>query len=250
MHRFFVGPDQIDGDYITIEGGDCHHIKKVLRLGIGDEIVICDGQGMDCYCIIAEDNTFIGAKITSKQLAKTELKSQIVLFQGLPKGDKMDLIVQKSVELGVSEIVPVSMKRSIMKINQKNHDKKINRWQDVALSAAKQSRRGIVPEVKSVMSFKEACAYAETMNINLVAYEDAEGISKTKSLMSSIGDYSKIGLFIGPEGGFDKDEITMLELIKSKIMTLGERILRTETAGLSALAIIMFHLEEDQKNGD
>jgi len=173
-----------------------------------------------------------------------ELSAKITLFQGLPKGDKMEQIIQKTVELGVTEIVPVAMKRCVVKLDDKKAGKKIERWNGIALSAAKQSKRGIIPEIKDVMSFKEAIKMASHMDACLVPYENAEGIEGARKLVESMKDKKSIGIFIGPEGGFDDSEIEFALENGAKTLTLGRRILRTETAGMTMLSILMFALEE------
>lgn len=246
MHKFFVEQNQIKGNIIKIIGDDVKHITQVLRLNIGEEILICDGQRMGYCCIIKEiDKSFINVTIKSTEELKSELATKIYLFQGIPKGDKMDLIIQKSVELGVYKIIPVSMQRSVVKLNGKNSDKKIARWNKISLAAAKQAARGIIPEVTEPLSLKEAVNYASKLEQLLVPYENAKGISHSKNLLLNLKSKSSIGIFIGPEGGFDESEIITLKENHADIVTLGNRILRTETASLAALSIIMFSLEDD-----
>ncbi len=246
MHRFYVTPDQIDGDIVRITGSDVNHLKNVLRMKQGDEIIICNGQGKDYYCIInrvSEGETT--AKIESVEETGTELKTKITLFQGLPKKDKMELIIQKAVELGVSEIVPVMTKRVVVKIeDKKKEEKKLERWQAIAEEAAKQSRRGIIPKITPIMTYKDALAKAKQMELGLIPYENATGMSKTREIMNSIGQYETVGIMIGPEGGFEETEITLAMEQKVRPITLGRRILRTETAGLAILSMMVLMLEE------
>lgn len=247
MYRFYVEKEQVKEQEITIIGSDVNHIKNVLRMNIKDELILCDGQGTDYYCIITNvSNTDITAQIKDKKETDTELKTKLYLFQGLPKKDKMELIIQKSVELGVYEIIPVVTKRTVVKLDDKKEQKKLERWQSIATSAAKQSGRGMIPKVSGIMSFKEALEYANHLDCNLVPYEKAEGISKTKEIIKELNKYNSIGIFIGPEGGFEEAEIASCINLNMEQVTLGKRILRTETAGLTILSIIMFQLEEDE----
>ena len=245
MHRFYVEVSDIHNDKIIICGNDVNHIKNVLRLGSGDEIVICDGQGMDYYCIIDQvSKEEVIAKIEEKCESNTELKSKIYLFQGLPKKDKMELIVQKAVELGAYEIIPVNMKRTIVKIdNDKKEKARVSRWQTIANEASKQSRRGILPKVHGLISYKEALSMVKDMDIVLLPYEMAEDMSYTRKVLSNVKNTKTIGVFIGPEGGFDDSEIELAKEQGIQIITLGSRILRTETAGLAVLSMLVYELD-------
>ncbi|MFI3172572.1 MAG: 16S rRNA (uracil(1498)-N(3))-methyltransferase [Eubacteriales bacterium] len=244
MQHFFVTPEQVSATHITISGTDVNHIKNVLRMKLGEKIEINDGN--NCKYIgeiekIEEEEILV--LIQEHLESDTELSSSIYLFQGLPKADKMELIVQKAVELGVTEIIPVTTKRTIVKLDEKKKAKKVERWNGIAASAAKQSARGIIPTVTSLMSFKEAIAYASTIQHRLIPYELAEGMQETKQRIQQIQPGESIGIFIGPEGGFEKEEIELAMQEGIYSITLGRRILRTETAGLTALSILMFHLE-------
>jgi 16S rRNA (uracil1498-N3)-methyltransferase len=246
MHRFYVKSNQIQGQSVSITGPDVNHIKNVLRMKQGDEIVICNGQGKDCYCIIDRvSEGEITANINSEQDTGTELKTKITLFQGLPKMDKMELIIQKAVELGVYEIVPIMTKRAIVKLDdKKKEEKKLERWQAIAEGAAKQSGRGIIPMIKPVQSYQEAIKNATSMGLGLIPYENAMGMQYTKEIMSSLGQYASVGIFIGPEGGFEELEIELAKTNGIHPITLGRRILRTETAGLAILSMMVLMLEE------
>jgi len=246
MHRFYVTPSQIHEETVTITGTDVNHIKNVLRMKQGEEIVICNGQGKDCYCIINKvSEGEITANVQSEQETGTELKTKITLFQGLPKMDKMELIVQKAVELGVFEIVPVITKRAVVKLeDKKKEEKKLERWQAIALGAAKQSGRGIIPIIKPVQSYSEAIKNAKNMGLALIPYENAKGMPYTKEIMNSLKKYETIGIFIGPEGGFEESEIELAKTNGILPITLGRRILRTETAGLAILSMMVLMLEE------
>lgn len=243
MYHFFVESGQIGAEEIRIEGADVNHIKNVLRMKIGEEILISSREGGDYFCSIDEiDAEYVSAKIIEER-DNNELPSRIHLFQGLPKGDKMELIIQKAVELGAYRIVPVSMKRSVVKLEPKKADSKIKRWNAVSESAAKQSKRSLIPEVSPLMSYKEAIQQASEYDLILLPYESAGGIEKTRELIASAKADTDIAIFIGPEGGFEDDEVTLAKENGAKIVTLGKRILRTETAGLCMLSALMLQLE-------
>lgn len=245
MYHFFVDEGQINEDTITIEGTDVNHIKNVLRMKEKDKLLISNGTDKDFLCeILSISSQSVLCKIIDVDLEGTELPSKIYLFQGLPKSDKMELIIQKAVELGVHEIIPVDTKRSVVKLDEKKAENKIKRWQQISLSAAKQSKRIIIPNIHKIMSFKEALEYASGFEYNLIPYENAKGMEDTKKAVEAIKPHTSIGIFIGPEGGFDEAEISLAISNGVLPVTLGKRILRTETAGLAALSVIMFHLEK------
>lgn len=245
MYHFFVEPSQIQGKRIVITGGDVNHIKNVLRMKIGEEIAVSNGEdGKEYRCGIeafSEDEVICGLRFIKED--GVELPSKIALFQGLPKADKMELIVQKAVELGVGEIIPVAAGRSIVKLDEKKAKAKVSRWQGIAEAAAKQSRRGIIPKISEVMSMKEAIAYAGSMDVRLIPYELAEDMTKTKEIISGIRPGESVAVFIGPEGGFEEKEIAAAMERGFLPVTLGRRILRTETAGFTVLAWLMYHLQ-------
>ncbi len=245
MYHFFVEPSQIQGKRIVITGGDVNHIKNVLRMKIGEEIAVSNGEdGKEYRCGIeafSEDEVICGLRFMKED--GVELPSKIALFQGLPKADKMELIVQKAVELGVGEIIPVAAGRSIVKLDEKKAKAKVSRWQGIAEAAAKQSRRGVIPKISEVMSIKEAVAYADSMDVKLIPYELAEDMAKTKEIISGIRPGESVAVFIGPEGGFEEKEIAAAMERGFLPVTLGKRILRTETAGFTVLAWLMYHLQ-------
>lgn len=245
MYHFFVEPSRIQGKRIVITGGDVNHIKNVLRMKIGEEIAVSNGEdGKEYRCGIeafSEDEVICGLRFIKED--GVELPSKIALFQGLPKADKMELIVQKAVELGVGEIIPVAAGRSIVKLDEKKAKAKVSRWQGIAEAAAKQSRRGIIPKISEVMSMKEAIAYAGSMDVRLIPYELAEDMAKTKEIISGIRPGESVAVFIGPEGGFEEKEIAAAMERGFLPVTLGRRILRTETAGFTVLAWLMYHLQ-------
>ena len=244
MHHFFVSPDQIDEKYVTITGGDVNHIKNVLRMKIDEELLISNGQDKDYYCKIESvSDDEIKAIILDEEFEGTELPTELYLFQGLPKSDKMELIIQKAVELGVKEIIPVATKRCVVKLDDKKEASKIKRWQAISESAAKQSRRTIIPEVSSVMSFKEAINRAKEFELGIIPYENFKDMTETKEVLKKVQKGIKIGIFIGPEGGFEESEIQYALENGIYPISLGKRILRTETAGLAILSVLMFQLE-------
>ena len=244
MYQFFVPPENIQGNRVVITGEDVNHIKNVLRMKEGEEIAVSNGEdGKEYRCGILELGEEILCELRFIKEDDIELPSKITLFQGLPKADKMELIVQKAVELGVYEVVPVSMKRCVVKLDDKKQKSKISRWQSIAEAAAKQSKRSIIPLVHSVMTMKQALAYAKEMDMVLVPYEMADDMAKTREIIESIKPGIHIGFFIGPEGGFDEGEIQSAMDEGAVPITLGKRILRTETAGFTVLSILMYHLE-------
>ena len=248
MPKFFVNQNQIDSNNIYIKGQDVKHLKTVLRCKINEEIEICNKETQINYkCTIKElTEEYIKCEIKNKIDQISEPKTKITIFQGLPKADKMELIIQKSVELGVYEIIPVDMERCIVKLTPKDEIKKIQRWQKIAEVAAKQSGRNIVPNVSNVKKISEICNLVDKYDILLVAYEnEKENKLKTeiKKILKNADKNLKIGIIIGPEGGISKNEIEMLHNSNIKSITLGNRILRTETVALNVLSILMYELE-------
>ena len=245
MYQFFVESSQIQGTRVIITGNDVNHIKNVLRMQPGEEIAVSNGEdGKEYRCGIEE--LYEDEIICTLRFVKedgVELPSKIYLFQGLPKADKMELIVQKAVELGVYEIIPVATRRAVVKLDEKKAKSKIARWQTISEAAAKQSKRRIVPRVHTVMSFKEAVNYARECQVKIVPYELAEGMGKTRELISSLKPGQDIAIFIGPEGGFEENEVQIALDNGIEPITLGKRILRTETAGFTVLSWIMYQLE-------
>lgn len=244
MYHFFVNPSQINEKTISIVGSDVNHIKNVLRMKLGEEVLISNGKDKGYFSkLITIGNEEIIAEIISVDENPTELPAKLYLFQGLPKSDKMELIIQKAVELGVHEIIPVATKRAIVKLDDKKEASKIKRWSLIAESAAKQSGRMMIPEVKNVMTLKEAIDYSKDFDYNLIPYELFRGMDETKEVVKKILPNTSVGIFIGPEGGFDETEVEYGKEKGFYPISLGKRILRTETAGLTILSILMFQLE-------
>ena len=245
MHHFFVTPQQISGDKIRIEGGDVNHMKNVLRMKLHEKAEISDGESRTYLCegeAYEEDVAVL--HILEEMEADTEPASKLYLFQGLPKSDKMELIVQKAVELGVYQVIPVAMKRSVVRLDDKKAAKKADRWNSIAESAAKQAGRSRIPEVTMPFSYKEALKMAEELDVTLLPYELAGGMEVTREVIRQIKSGQSVGIFIGPEGGFEPEEVDAAVSMGAKVITLGRRILRTETAGLATLAVLMFELEQ------
>ena len=262
MYQFFVEEHQVIGNKISILGSDVNHIRNVLRMKQGERVrVSVRTEGLDenevqptssrsffgLIDTILEDEVLIS--IESEDETGTELENRIYLFQGLPKGDKMELIIQKAVELGVYEIIPVAMKNCVVKLDDKKAANKVKRWQAISESAAKQSKRTLIPEIKMPLTWKAALQKAEELDIVLVPYENERGMETTREIMQGIPKGQSIGIFVGPEGGFTPEEIQAIapmndEEKKSYRISLGRRILRTETAGLATLSMLIFCLDE------
>ena len=227
MDRFFVDKSNINLENNTciIDGEDVKHISKVLRCKIGEKLEVCDKDNSEYICEITDIN-----------------KDQVKLYQGLPKSTKMELILQKLTEVGVDEIVLVSTKRSVVKVDDKKEGKKIERWERIMYEAAKQSKRGKIPKLRGILSFNEALEDMKNNDMNICPYEN----ERTVSIKSAIegADINSIGIFVGPEGGFEEEEIENIQDINSKVVSLGPRILRTETASVVASSIVLYELSD------
>ena len=245
MHRFFVEPDQIQDNIGNITGDDAHHIQRVLRLGIGEEITLCDSHGTDYQGLIQHvDKNLIEIKIIGTTPSEAEPKIQVSLLQGLPKASKMETIIQKCVELGIYEVLPITTTRTVVRISDdRDARRKAQRWQKVSEEAAKQSKRGIIPRVSEPVSIKQAIKECNA-DLKLLFWEEEEEHSLHKILHSQATPPKSIGLLIGPEGGLDNSEIELARQYGWVSLTLGSRILRTETAGMAVLAAIMYHWGE------
>lgn len=207
MYHFFV-PEAGEGPVLSITGPDVNHIRNVLRMKPGERIVISNGADRDFYCVITEIRPDeVLAEVLPEAVEESELPARLVLFQGLPKGDKMEFIIQKAVELGAWKVVPVAMKRSVVKLDEKKQRSRIPRWNGIAESTAKQSGRRVIPEVTTVKSFREALELAESMDLILIPYENERGMEATREALEELRPGMTAGIFIGPEGGFDAAEI-------------------------------------------
>lgn len=246
MHQFFVPREQEGRDFITITGQDAHHIKNVLRMKPGEIVRVSSEGGQSYTCSILElGDGFVQLDILGDAL-QTELSGRIYLFQALPKGSRMEYIVQKAVELGVYEIIPVSMKYCVVKLDEKKSREKVKRWQAVAESAAKQSKRSQIPQVHPVLNYSDAVSYAMQCDRQFVPYENERGMKATKEALEQIQAGESISVMIGPEGGFAPEEIEAVRG-RMQVISLGRRILRTDTAAVTAMSLLMMHLEMVQE---
>lgn len=249
MPKFFISQEQIDGNNLKIKGKDVNHIRNVLRKKINDEITVCNIDNQKDYlCTINElEKEYINCTIVTELEKNVESNVKLTILQGLPKADKMELIIQKSVELGVTEIIPIEMKRCVVKLQEKDKIKKVQRWQKISEVASKQCGRNIIPKIGQVMSLKNICNLIDNYDIVLVAYENEKEKSIKQILKEIKNNYSKeikIAVLIGPEGGIAPEEIEALTESGAMTMSLGKRILRTETVALNVASIIMYELDE------
>lgn len=243
MYNFFVKENKRQDNRYFIDGTDYNHIKNVLRMVVGDTFLVSE-NGISNLCQIENfENDFVVAKIVEENYHDTNLPIKIHLFQGLPKGDKMELIIQKTVELGVESIIPVEMSRCVVKIDDKKKKSKQQRWQAISESAAKQSKRNTIPEIEDIVSYKQAMARAREMDLFLVPYESKNGMEDTKNALSKMKNGMSVGILIGPEGGFDEKEVAEAFENGGQVISLGKRILRTETAAITAVSMCMLHAE-------
>ena len=244
MYQFFIDDSQVMDGEVLIEGSDVNHIKNVLRMKPGEKVRVSTENGKNYFCCITElREESVRAEIVEELTEGTELPNKIYLFQGLPKSDKMELIIQKAVELGAYQIVPVAMKNCVVKLDAKKAAAKTARWQEIAKSAAKQSKRSRIPVVREPVNYREAVALAGELDVVLLPYENERGMAATREVMERIAPGQSVGIFIGPEGGFDPSEIALAKEEGMHLVSLGKRILRTETAGLATLSILMYHIE-------
>lgn len=242
MNQFFVSENDIRDGVVKIKGGDLNHIKNVLRMTPGEIARLSTGEQV--YEAKLEEVTPSEAvfRIHSR-LENTELPSEITLFQGIPKNDKMELITQKAVEIGAARIVPVEMERSVSKWDEKKKEKQKRRLSEISKSAAEQSKRAVIPEVTEAVSFSESLKMASALSVTIVPYEDENDIEASHRIVEGLKPGESIGVFIGPEGGFSENEIRKIKENGGIPVSLGRRILRTETAGLFMLSVLSFHLE-------
>lgn len=247
MPKFFVKNDQIKDNKITVLGEDVKHISNVLRMKVGDIIQIGNSETAQNFNAKIEvfEKDKVECSIEEELKSESESDVDLTIFQGIPKSDKMELIIQKSTELGVKSIVPVDMERCVSKINGKDEKKKIERWQKISEVAAKQSGRDIIPKIEDVKKVKDICNLVNEYDLIIVPYEKAEGYSFKDAIeeqKQACKQFAKIGIVIGPEGGFEQTEIDILRESGAKVVTLGKRILRTETVALAMSSVIMYEL--------
>jgi len=245
MPKFFITQNQINENKITLIGEDVKHIANVLRKDVGDKINICNITTSENFLCQLEEisREEIKCSIIEKIKSDAEPNTEITIFQGLPKAEKMELIIQKCTELGVKTFVPVEMERCVVKLDNKTASKKIERWQKIAETAAKQSGRDIIPKVENLINLQKICNLIEKYDIVLLAYENEQNYTLKEALKSIKNNANlKIGIIIGPEGGIDIKEVEALEKAGVKTITLGKRILRTETVGIAMTSIILYEL--------
>ena len=252
MDRFFVEPEHLNLDDKTlyIDGEDVKHISKVLRYGQGDEIEVCDSNGHEYICRIESiDKTRIDLSIVDEVDINRESRIRVSLYQGVPKSTKMDIILQKLTEAGVDEIVLVNTKRSVVNIKGDKADRKFDRWERIIYEAAKQCKRGMIPKLRGILSFKEALEDMGKNDINICPYEVEKSLGIKEALQTGQvkkilenKDEVRVGIFIGPEGGFAEEENEMVKTAGIASVTMGPRIFRTETASIVATAITLYEL--------
>ncbi len=243
MYQFFVEDGQVGKDFITITGPDVNHMKNVLRMKPGETVRVSSRSGRDYECRVLElTNEFIQLDILNSDIAGTELPCKIYLFQALPKGERMEYVIQKAVELGVYEIIPVAMRYCVVKLDEKRAQAKVKRWQAIAQSAAKQSKRSRIPSVHPVMSYQDAVNYALECDRAFVPYENERGMKAAAQAFMDVKPGDSISVMIGPEGGFADDEIEAVRQ-KMQVISLGKRILRTDTAAVTMMALLMMRIE-------
>lgn len=244
MPRFFANLSQINDNSIVINGEDAKHIGVVLRMKKNDKLIVCDGQNTDYSCIIKDiSKDLIQLEILEKERNSIEPKIKIKLYQSIPKIDKMEFIIQKCIEVGVDEIIPTVTERTIVKIDKNKINSKYERWNKIAESASKQCMRGKIPKISKPISFLEALNKSKSTDLALIPYE----YEKLNKLRLSLQDFvgNSISIFIGPEGGFTESEIKLAKQNNLIPITLGKRILRTETAGLVTISNILYELGDE-----
>lgn len=246
MYKFFVEPEQIVEDTVFITGEDVNHIVHVLRMKKGEQVLVSTSNDREYLCeITALEGEAVQLKLLDVYGSNRELPIEVTLYQALPKGDKMETVIQKMVELGAVRIVPVVTKRCVVQLDQKKAAKKVARWNAISEAAAKQSKRNKIPEVMMPMSFAEALLDAKKLEAALIPYENAEGMEHARSMVDEAAKKRSLGIFIGPEGGFTEQEIEKSQQNGVKPISLGHRILRTETAGMMLMSVIMFATDQD-----
>ena len=242
MIRFFITSEEMQPDFIVLTGENAKH-AKVLRLKNGEEVLVCDGQGRECVCAVSDvSEGQISLVVRSRRASEAEAAVKVSVYMAFPKGDKLEHVIQKATELGVYEIVAFPSARCVSRPDEKSLKKKLERWQKIAASAAEQSGRGVVPEVKVLPSYAEALNCAAQSDKAILFYENEQAVSLRMSLQS--GQFQTISLMTGPEGGLEEAEVTKARQAGLDICTLGKRILRCETAPLCALSAVMYHIGE------
>ena len=253
MYQFFVRDENIEDEYIYITGGDVNHAKNVLRMKAGEKVRVSSESGTDYLCRIdGFPDDKVRLSITERDIPTTELKDKIYLFQGIPKGERFETVIEKAVELGVYKIVPVEMKYCVVKIEPSKREKKTSRWNGIATAAAKQSKRSLIPEVCEPVTFGKAREMVKDFDLVIVPYENEQGSESRKKALDKLAELKEknpdrgltIGVFIGPEGGFDAAEIDSIRE-SAYIVSLGSRILRTDTAAITTLSMLMLAIDSE-----
>ena len=242
MVRFFAEPEELKGDSLVLTGENAQH-AKVLRLKAGEEVLVCDGQGMECLCEVTGFNPGeLYLTVKQRRVSETEAAVKVSIYMAFPKADKLEHVIQKATELGAYEIVAFPSGRCISKPDEKSLKKKLERWQKIAASAAEQSGRGLVPQVIALGSYQEALARAAQADKALMFYENERATTLRMALET--GSYKTVSLLTGPEGGLEEREVAQAQDAGLQVCTLGKRILRCETAPLCALSAVMYHVGE------
>ncbi len=242
MQQIFINQSVKEQETFTVAGDDARHLSQVLRMRAGETLRVSTQTGDNYLCeIVALNKTEVSLRVLEK-MASTELGKRIYLFQAIPKGDRMETVIEKAVELGVYEIIPVEMKYCVVKLDDKKKASRLKRYQSIAEAAAKQSKRSSIPQIHDFMSYAEAVAYARQCDVCIVPYECAEGMEATKRVLTKMADASSISIMIGPEGGFADEEI---EIVREDmdVISLGSRILRTDTAAITTMSMVMLAIE-------
>ena len=249
MHHFFVPEENLLDGRIIIRGDDVNHIRNVLRMTLGEKLAISCGKGVEYICAVEElQEDAVTARILEEHATESELPVSITLFQYLKKSDKMEFVIQKAIELGVSRVVPMRTKRCVVKLDERKEQKKLARWQAIAEAAAKQSGRGMIPEIERIADFEQALQMAAQCDTLLIPYELCDNMPESVTAVQRAAEGKSVGIFIGPEGGFERGEVEQAVNGGSVAISLGKRILRTETAGLAVLSVLMFLIEGKNKN--
>ena len=238
MVRFFVTPEEMQSDFFVLTGENAEH-AKVLRLKCGEEVLICDGEGNECVCTISDVSAGqISLVVQKRQISESEPKVKASIYMAFPKADKLEHVIQKSTELGVSEIIAFPSSRCVSRPDEKSLKKKLERWQKIAASAAEQSGRGVVPQVIVLGSYREALERAAKADLPILFYENERATTLRMALEEK--EYKTVSLLTGPEGGLEMREVEQAKDAGLHICTLGSRILRCETAPLCALSAVMY----------
>lgn len=244
MQRYFVPADQITGNSVTVTGEDARHITKVMRFREGEQIIVSDGQGKDVTAAITLlSSERVEGQIIGEISEKRELPVRVTIAQSLPKGDKMDMVIQKGTELGAASFFPYVSARSVVRLDDKKEEKRGERWRKIAKEAAEQAHRSLIPDISSVFSWRQLLDESRNYDAAVLAYEQENSYTLHR-VLAQCSEGAKILLVIGPEGGFSEEEVQQAQESGFHVVSLGKRILRTETAGLYALACVSYHFEQ------